>query len=199
MFSAILFDLDNTLIDRDAAFNQLLRSSFADPSEISLLAEIDDSGYGNRDSLFLNWKRLTGQAMCMATFGSQLASYVRPNPLLLQSLGQLAKMTTIGIITNGGVQTQTAKWLAAGLNTIVPRERLWISEELGIAKPNPAIFRLTCEQLGFRASECLYVGDQIAIDIEGAKAANLKTRLATKPLTGQQIMRDFIAEYSFES
>jgi putative hydrolase of the HAD superfamily len=43
-----------------------------------------------------------------------------------------------------------------------------VSEEVGIAKPNPEIFRITWEQMGCpELSGILMVGDSLASDIQG--------------------------------
>jgi putative hydrolase of the HAD superfamily len=51
------------------------------------------------------------------------------------------------------------------------------SAALGVAKPNPAIFRNTLELLGVAASEALHVGDHRLEDVEGAQAAGMEAVL----------------------
>ena len=48
-------------------------------------------------------------------------------------------------------------------------------EEIG--KPDPEIFRRTCERLGVPAAEVLHVGDSVVEDYEGARAAGLDALL----------------------
>ena len=47
------------------------------------------------------------------------------------------------------------------------------SHAVGVAKPDPRIFRMGAERLGLAPEECLYVGDLYAIDVVGARAAGL--------------------------
>ena len=47
------------------------------------------------------------------------------------------------------------------------------SFELGVEKPDPAIFALALERSGARAGSTLYVGDFFHIDVMGARAAGL--------------------------
>ena len=47
------------------------------------------------------------------------------------------------------------------------------SFELGVEKPDPAIFALALERLGARAGSTLHVGDFFHIDVVGARAAGL--------------------------
>ncbi|MEP7027775.1 MAG: HAD family hydrolase [Candidatus Eisenbacteria bacterium] len=47
------------------------------------------------------------------------------------------------------------------------------SHEVGVEKPAPGIFRLACERLGLPPERCAYVGDVMAFDVLGARAAGL--------------------------
>ena len=51
------------------------------------------------------------------------------------------------------------------------------SFELGVEKPDPAIFRLALERLGAEATSTLHVGDFFHIDVVGARAAGLQAWL----------------------
>lgn len=50
------------------------------------------------------------------------------------------------------------------------------SADVGLAKPDPAVFRLACERLGVPPGDCLLVDDQ-ARHVEGAREAGLRTHL----------------------
>lgn len=47
------------------------------------------------------------------------------------------------------------------------------SHLVGIAKPDPRIFRLGCEPLGLDPSRVVYVGDTATVDVPGANAAGM--------------------------
>ncbi len=51
-------------------------------------------------------------------------------------------------------------------------DRIWISGELGMKKPAPALFRLP-EREGFAVSECVMVGNDDVCDCGGAAAAGM--------------------------
>ncbi|HET7875184.1 MAG TPA: HAD-IA family hydrolase [Methylomirabilota bacterium] len=51
---------------------------------------------------------------------------------------------------------------------------LTFSDECGIRKPDPEIFRLTLERLGVAPEEAVHVGDDPVLDVEGAKAAGMR-------------------------
>jgi putative hydrolase of the HAD superfamily len=55
-----------------------------------------------------------------------------------------------------------------------------ISAELGVAKPDPAIFRAALERVEAAASEALHVGDSLEADVEGARAAGVEAVLVAR-------------------
>lgn len=59
----------------------------------------------------------------------------------------------------------------AGLASIF--EAIVVSEEEGLRKPNPEIFHRACRRLDAAPERCLYVGDTLVEDVEGATAAGL--------------------------
>jgi putative hydrolase of the HAD superfamily len=51
------------------------------------------------------------------------------------------------------------------------------SHIVGVAKPDPRIFRIALERLGVAAGEVIFAGDIYSIDVEGARAAAIEARL----------------------
>lgn len=51
------------------------------------------------------------------------------------------------------------------------------SHVVGVAKPDPGIFRIALDRLGLPAEDVLYVGDLYAVDVKGARAAGLEAVL----------------------
>jgi putative hydrolase of the HAD superfamily len=72
-----------------------------------------------------------------------------------------------GLITNGQ-PTQRVKVEAMRLTSLL--EVMVISEEVGMKKPDPRIFRMALERLGVDASEAVFVGDNLELDIAGMRA-----------------------------
>jgi HAD superfamily hydrolase (TIGR01509 family) len=48
-----------------------------------------------------------------------------------------------------------------------------LSYEVGLVKPDPAIFRLVCDRLGLQPAEVLFVGDTLSADIEAPRAIGM--------------------------
>ena len=55
-----------------------------------------------------------------------------------------------------------------------------ISAELGVAKPDPAIFRAALDRLGAGAADAMHVGDSVEADVAGARAAGLEAVLVAR-------------------
>jgi len=52
---------------------------------------------------------------------------------------------------------------------------VFVSEELGIAKPNIEFYKKALNQIPFLPNEILYVGDSIKLDLEPAKKIGINT------------------------
>lgn len=77
----------------------------------------------------------------------------------------------IGIITNNTSREQHEKLTVCGLDAWV--DVLVISEEVGVIKPDPAIFEIALERLGCGPGQTVMVGDSWEIDIMGARKAGI--------------------------
>lgn len=77
----------------------------------------------------------------------------------------------VGVLTNGPTKMQRRKLEVSGLGAEL--DAIAISEEIGVAKPDPAAFATALELLGTRAEETAMVGDSLENDIGGALAAGL--------------------------
>ena len=83
-----------------------------------------------------------------------------------EMLPRLAKRVRLGSLTNG----------AADLVTIGLAHHFEISvaaHQLGIIKPDPALFHAACDALQLPPSQVAYVGDDLRLDVEGAQKAGL--------------------------
>jgi len=78
------------------------------------------------------------------------------------------------IITNGSTYVQNRRIKSAGLPDLV--DDIFISEEIGADKPDPAFFSHCFAQIpGFSKEETLIVGDSLTADILGGRQAGIKT------------------------
>jgi len=77
----------------------------------------------------------------------------------------------LAVITNGPHDMQIDKLEVHGCEGHF--ELFVASSELGILKPDPRIFAHACDKLGVAPDEAWHVGDNVATDVAGAKAAGL--------------------------
>ena len=75
------------------------------------------------------------------------------------------------LITNGFQEVQHTKLSGSGLEPYF--ETLTVSEEVGVKKPNPEIFHYALRKANATAEESLVIGDEMAVDIDGARAAGI--------------------------
>jgi len=97
--------------------------------------------------------------------------YFRLLPGAAQAVRELAKRYPLTIISNGFKEVQYYKFAHSGLADCF--RHTIISEEVGINKPQPEIFRIALERNGVRADEAVMIGDSYTSDIAGAKAAGI--------------------------
>ncbi|WP_020617933.1 HAD family hydrolase [Paenibacillus daejeonensis] len=185
---AILFDLDNTLLDRTQtfqAFTDLFASTyFAHLSSTTELCELiierDQDGYKDKHQLFnelleeLPWRERPTASELMDFY---MAEYVNNAVLMEQAKETLALVREAGyltgLITNGRNEVQYGKIDRLGIRDAF--DVILVSEEAGIKKPDPAIFKMAVERLGVDTQACLFIGDHPINDIEAAAKLGMKT------------------------
>lgn len=78
----------------------------------------------------------------------------------------------LGLITNGPAVEQRTVLQQLGLDGFF--QAVLVSGELGIYKPRGEIFQRALAQLGCRAAEAIYVGNDPRLDVAGAKGAGMR-------------------------
>ena len=87
-------------------------------------------------------------------------------------LRRLRPHGAIAIVSNNITAEQTDKIAVCGIRDHV--DALVVSEEAGVAKPDPAIFRVALARLGASAEQAVMIGDSWHADITGALAAGIR-------------------------
>ncbi len=84
----------------------------------------------------------------------------------------LAESCTLAIVTNGVALAQRGRFRRSPLRDIIPW--LFISEEIGASKPDPAFFRAVFGVLGLEdLRRVLMVGDNLLADVKGGLDAGV--------------------------
>lgn len=196
---AVLFDIDDTLFPttkfagraRRRAVDAMVHAGLdVDPeaayAELEEVVREFSSNYGHHfDKLVLRLgARLKPGVHPAIVIASGICAYhaakehIRPYPDAVRALAALSTSgLQRGVVTNGLTVKQAEKLVRLGLERAFSPNAIFISEELGVAKPHPKIFSIACESLGIRPAEALYVGDHPAKDIDPAHEAGLHTCL----------------------
>ncbi|MBJ9956848.1 HAD family hydrolase [Acinetobacter courvalinii] len=185
---AVIFDLDQTILDRTNSLIKFLNwqinffqlvSTMKKEFFIQRFLELDDNGKIWKDSVY---EQLIHEfSIDHVTHDMLLASYINDfnkfsccfkniesTIIELKEQGYL-----IGLISNGRTPFQEHNFYALGLTEFF--SSIIISEAVGIRKPDPAIFLLSCQQLDVHPQDCIFVGDNELADIQGAKTVGMKT------------------------
>jgi putative hydrolase of the HAD superfamily len=93
-------------------------------------------------------------------------------PKLINEIKTQGKL--VGIITNGPVQHQFNKINSLGLTSCVSRDHIFISDEVGVAKPNKQIFQHVAQKVNMIPSEIIYIGDSWPNDVVAPMEAGWK-------------------------
>jgi putative hydrolase of the HAD superfamily len=92
-------------------------------------------------------------------------------PGAIDILKYLSEKYTLHIITNGFNEVQYIKIERSGLKKYF--DKIITSEEAGCNKPNTAIFLYSLDKAQAQASESIMIGDDLEVDILGAKNAGI--------------------------
>ena len=203
MLKAIFFDIDDTLYSttefaaraRRAAVEALRTHGVRLPTEI-LLRELEEvisefsSNYEHHiDKLLLRLPHDAAPGINPAILvAAAVRSYhdakrdaLRPFDDVPPALRRLAATSLIrGVITTGLQVKQAEKLLRLGLYPYLTPSAIFISDQIGISKPNPKLFQRACDDLRLSPSECIHVGDHPAHDIDPANAIGMITVLTCR-------------------
>jgi putative hydrolase of the HAD superfamily len=97
----------------------------------------------------------------------------RPVAGAIELLHHLRPHVRIGIVTNNVRHEQVEKLQFCGFESLV--DELITSEEVGYAKPHPAIFQAALERLACEPDEVVMVGDNWENDVVGASRVGIRS------------------------
>ena len=194
MINAVLFDLDNTLIDfirmkrlasRAAAKAMVEAGLKADPEKISKKLSGFYLKYGiESDDAFQKFlEKEFGKAeprILAAGVNAYLKEkylHLKPYSGTIETLKELKKRgLKLGVVSDGVRMKAWMRLNAAGLDKYF--DTVVTFDDTGKKKPAKEPFMKACKALKVRPEECIFVGDWVERDIKGAKALGMKTCLA---------------------
>jgi len=92
-------------------------------------------------------------------------------PGALATVRKLSKKFPLALITNGIAAVQNKRFAASPITAYF--KSIVISEEVGIAKPDPLIFTPALQKIGVEAADVLFVGDSVTSDMAAARNAGM--------------------------
>jgi HAD superfamily hydrolase (TIGR01549 family) len=163
----LVFDLDNTLIDRDSAIRAYLGSWGATGSALRDLLVADERGCSER---LLYCERvvnamglpMTAQAL-WEHLQANLGTFCKPDLGRQALIARLRAQAKVVLLTNGGATNQRLKISRSGLEDAF--DHVVVSGEIGVSKPAPEAFS-ACER--WPGAQYTMIGDHPTHDIEGA-------------------------------
>ncbi len=189
MISAVLFDLDETLLNRTASVAAFLNDQhkrFAgDIGKVDMnvwrrrFFELDQKGRVQKSIVYpAILKEFGGNAAAASVlfedYKKRCCAFAQAFPGMREMLTALrSRGIKLGIVTNGETVIQTPNIEALDLPTLM--DAILISEEEGLRKPDVALFHRAAERLAVRPEQCLFVGDNPEVDIVGAHRAGMAT------------------------
>lgn len=184
---AVIFDLDQTLLDRTASLSAFLRwqtegmlkPDLENPAGfISRFIELDNNGRVWKDEVYerlieefdiKNWK----MEELLPVYETCFCAFCVPRLGADQAIQELVENYCLGLISNGKTPFQERNFRALGYSDVF--DCVIVSEAVGLRKPDARIFHLGCSELKVEPEEAVFVGDSPTADIRGAREAGLKT------------------------
>lgn len=164
----LFFDIGSTLVDESRAYDRRIRETIAG-SGVSY-----EQFYEEMLRFYRQNKK--GDLEAAKQFGLTVAPWHSEEEVLypdaVSCLKALHSRFSIGIIANqplGTADRMEKMGLAPYLDRIIS------SAEEGLAKPDPAIFRLALERAGCRPEQAVMIGDRLDNDIVPAKQLGMTT------------------------
>ena len=185
----VLFDLDDTLTDRQASLERyvaVLLTDFAEelgPAEAALvlaaITEVDERGYAPRERVFtrlqnaLTWRSVPTLSRLADHWREQFPRSTTLRPGALELLNALRERGfTLGLVTNGPVALQQNKIDQVGIGPLFAV--IVISGQVGVHKPDPRVFQRALDQLACEGGQAWFVGDHPYNDVLGAAGVGIK-------------------------
>jgi HAD superfamily hydrolase (TIGR01509 family) len=199
MTRAVLFDLDDTLFDhRESAAEALRRVQAAHecfrrvpfdefeklhsalleelhPQVLNARMEMDEARRERFRRLFKRCGMPASDEVCATTASRYRTDYMEARRAVAGAASLVAAVRSrakVGIVSNNMLQEQRDKLEFCGLSAHV--DALIVSEEAGVAKPDPAIFRMALDALDVTADQSVMLGDSWSADVVGAQAAGIR-------------------------
>jgi putative hydrolase of the HAD superfamily len=198
VIKAVFFDIDDTLFStfefarraRENSIDAMIRCGLRVERDV-LLKELEEiiseftSNYeGHFNKLLLRVPRASYNGVNPAILiAAGVVAYhetkfreLAPYNDAIEVLKILARTTLIrGVITAGLEVKQAEKLIRLKVYDYLTPNAIFISDQIGISKPNQKLYQRACSELGLRPQEAMYIGDNPTHDIDPPNAIGMIT------------------------
>ena len=179
---AVMFDLDGTLLDRNASLvnfvswqaRGMLRSQIRDRALfVDRFIELDANGSVWKDEVYeslIDEFSITGWSVdeLLTSYELCFSGFCQPKQGAVEAVKIFKKMgLKLALISNGRSPFQERNFNSLGISHLF--DAVIISEAVGLRKPDRAIFELVSEILAVKPDRTVFVGDNPLADIKGSK------------------------------
>lgn len=208
-YDTLVFDLDNTLVDRNGAMRQTIglwlqeqgNDKYNDNVVLDTVMEKDNWGYQDRFA-FAGWLHEQYGVKTEVPYNAdellnwlfqRIPGFMKPTPEVSDLLRLAKQSFRLGLATNGSSINQRNKLRLAELTELFAPEVVFISGEVGVPKPDPVFYQHMIEKAQLDPVRTLFIGDHPEHDIAGPRSAGFKTCWVSynRPFTGS-VQPDFV-------
>ncbi|MFB5266889.1 HAD family hydrolase [Paenibacillus enshidis] len=208
MIKAVLFDLDGTLLDRDASLKGFIDAQYnrlhtflghiAKKDFKARFVALDARGYVWKDKVYrqlideFEIKGMTWEEL-LDDYVTQFSHNCIPFPNMIELLEYLQNQKILlGMISNGSAALQYSNIQALGIEKYFAT--ILISEKEGIKKPDAQIFMKSMENLAVKPTESIYVGDHPVNDVQASRNVGMTAIWKKDIFWDAPVQADFIIE-----
>jgi putative hydrolase of the HAD superfamily len=195
---AVIFDLGSVLVNYDGKATFTAISELAGGSLEELFAHYQtvEHAFGTGQLNGRGYYKMLEQAFGLSeSYDSFVAAFCRyqernePAFTFAREL-QARDGVVVGIISN--TNEVHAGWLHANVPELRLFHNVILSNEVGLLKPDPAIYELALNQLGISSEQALFV-DDLAENVAGGTAVGLRSYLHKDWIRTQRFITNWLA------
>jgi putative hydrolase of the HAD superfamily len=197
--AAVLLDALGTLVELERPWPHLVDELAArgvvvgeDAARAAMLAEM--AYYRAHHDEAVDWPALEDlRRRCAAVVQEELRTSLPLDDVLDALLGAIRFRAfpevpdALARLRDGGARLAVVSNWDVSLHDVLERtgvrplvDAVVVSAELGVAKPDPAIFHAALQRLGASADGAVHVGDSLEHDVAGARAAGIDAVLVAR-------------------